>query len=149
MASSNLLAMDIAACTVIGYPAGEIPVNKEALSRGFWLTSIGEIEYPGLRPEEARIPDFVKVPFKNSDSQLLDFILPRPLRKLKDSFAPKPIIRQSTCVRCGDCDRICASRAIDIEGEGKERRFVIDKRRCIRCFCCHEICPAKAIDIVK
>ena len=149
MASSNLLAIDAAACAIIGYPVKEIPVNKEALGRGIWLSDFGEIEYPGLAPDEVRIPDFVKIPFKKSDSQLFDFILPRPLRRLKDSFAPRPVIRHDTCIRCGDCHRICASGAIDCPGEGKERPMIIDYRRCIRCFCCHEICPVKAIDVRK
>ncbi|MCL2411689.1 MAG: 4Fe-4S dicluster domain-containing protein, partial [Treponema sp.] len=107
------------------------------------------IEYPGLSPEDARILDYVKIPFKKSGNQLLDFILPRPLRAFRDSFAPKPDINHVPCVRCGDCIRICASRAMALEGEGKERRVVIDYRRCIRCFCCHEVCPVKAIDITK
>ena len=149
LASSNFLAMDAAASTLIGYPAGEIPVNREALSRSFWLLDFGEIEYPGLSPEDVRIPDFVKVAFKKSSSQFIDFLLPRPLRRLRDSFAPRPEISHDICIRCGDCTRICGSQAMEITGEGKNRRVTIDYRRCIRCFCCHEICPVKAIDVTK
>jgi uncharacterized protein (DUF362 family)/Pyruvate/2-oxoacid:ferredoxin oxidoreductase delta subunit len=149
MASSNLLAMDIAATTVICYPPSEIPVIKDALSRGHWLANLDEIEYPGISPVDVRIPDFVKLPLKRSGSQFLDFVLPPPLRRLKDSQEPVPEINHDICVHCGDCSRICASKAISSTGEGKERREVIDYNRCIRCFCCHEICPAKAIGIVK
>jgi len=73
-----------------------------------------------------------------------------------------PVINQDTCVRCGDCLRICASSAISSSGGGKEQnespsgaktdrplRMDIDYSRCILCFCCHEICPVKAIDIAK
>ena len=144
LASSNLLAMDAAASALIGYPPGEIPVNKEALGRGYWLSDFSEIEYPGLSPADVCIPDYVKVPFKESTSQFLDFFLPRPLRALRDSFSPGPEINHSLCVLCGDCSRICGSRAISAE-----KRMVIDYRRCIRCFCCHEICPEKAIEIKK
>jgi len=139
MASSNLLALDIAASTVIAYPPLAIPVNKEALGRGLWLKSIEEIEYPGLKPLDVRLPDFIKIPIKKANSQFLDFILPRPLRKLIDSLEPVPEINHSLCVHCGDCSRICASNAISSE--------IIDYSRCIRCFCCHEICPAKAIEV--
>ena len=160
LASPNLLAMDTAASFIIGYPPGEIPTNREALSRGFWLSNFEEIEYPGLSPADVRIPDFIKVPLKrsgkgssssgsgvSSGSQLLDFMLPPPLRRFKDSFAPGPEIDHSVCVRCGDCVRICASRAMSFAGEGKESQVFIDYRRCIRCFCCHEICGVKAIAI--
>jgi len=147
MASSNLLAMDAAACAVIGYPPLAIPVSREALSRAYWLSSFDEIEYPGLLPSDVRIPDFVKIPIKKTGSQLLDFILLPPIRRLIESRAAGPEINNGVCIRCGDCMRICASQAISLSGEGSERRLIIDYRRCIRCFCCHEICRAKAIDI--
>jgi len=152
MASSNLLAMDIAATQIMGYPPAETPVNKEALSRGLWLSNLEEIEYPGLSPSDLQIPDFIKIPFKASSSQLLDFILPRPIKRWIDSFAPGPEINHQICIRCGDCKRICDSQAISITGGENttiKARVVIDYRRCIRCFCCHEICPVKAIDVKK
>ena len=154
MASSNLLALDVAATRAIGYPPEQIPVNKDALSRGFWLSNLEEIEYPGLSPIDTgvRVPDFIKVPFKKTSSQFLDFLLPAPLRKWRDSLAPGPEINNETCVRCGDCTRICSPQAMSFAGEGNEpsgKRVVIDYRRCIRCFCCHEICPVKAIHVKK
>jgi uncharacterized protein (DUF362 family) len=82
LASSNLLAMDIAACSIIAYPPEKIPINREALARQIWLKNISEIEYPLLKPDEARVYDFARIPFKKKDLLLLDFFLPRPLRNL-------------------------------------------------------------------
>ena len=149
LASANLLAMDVAASTIIGYPPEEIPVNKEALDRRYWLNDFNEIEYPLLSPLDLRITDYVKIPLKKTGSQLFEFLLPGPIRRFRNARATGPEIEHGSCVRCGDCLRICASSAISAAGEGKEKRMIFDYHRCIRCFCCHEICPKKAIDIVK
>jgi uncharacterized protein (DUF362 family)/ferredoxin len=147
LASSNLLALDAAASDIIGYPPLSIPVNREALERGLWLRDLSEIEYPGLTPGEVRIPSFEKIPFRNTGNQFLEFLLPRFYRRFRERLTPRPVIKGETCVRCGDCTRICGSRAMSLEtGEG-EKRVVIDYRKCIRCYCCHEICPVKAIAI--
>ena len=147
LASPNVLALDMAASAIIAYPPGEIPVNKDALGRGIWLNGYGEIEYPGLAPREVSIPDFVKIPLKKTIPQLLNFVLPKPIRKLLEKNTPGPEINHSLCSRCGDCAKICASRAMGLAGTPP--KMMIDYRRCIRCFCCHEICSFNAIEIVK
>jgi uncharacterized protein (DUF362 family)/Pyruvate/2-oxoacid:ferredoxin oxidoreductase delta subunit len=152
LASPNLLALDAAACGIVGYPPEKIPVSREALARGLWLRSFADIEYPALKPEETAIPDFEKIPLKKSGgrydlSQLLEFLLPQSFRKFRERLTPRPVINNDVCVRCGDCTRICGSRALTLSGEGRERSVTIDYNSCIRCYCCHEICPVKAIDI--
>jgi uncharacterized protein (DUF362 family) len=82
LASSNLLAMDAAACGIIGYPPEMIPVNQDALARQIWLKNFSDIEYPLLKPDDVSVNDFVKIPFKKKDILLLDFLLPRPLRNI-------------------------------------------------------------------
>ncbi|MDR1128961.1 MAG: DUF362 domain-containing protein [Treponema sp.] len=149
LASPNLLALDAAACEIINYPPDRIPVCREALARSIWLKDFSEIEYPALKPQDAAIPDYLKIPFKTAGSQLSEMILPGFLRKFRERFIPRPVINPAICVRCGDCTRICGSRAMSLRGEGRERRVSIDYRVCIRCYCCHEICPVKAIDIKK
>ena len=133
LASSNMLAMDIAACNIVGYPPLDIPVIKDALLRKHWLKNINEIEYPGLTPSDVRIGNFVKIPIPKSSSQ--------------DNSAPQ--INHTRCIRCSDCLRICPAQAMSLDGKGKESQVEIDYDLCIRCFCCHEICSAKAIDIAK
>jgi uncharacterized protein (DUF362 family)/ferredoxin len=149
LASPNLLAMDIAASEIIGYPPSEIPVAREALARRIWLNSPSEVLFPLLKPEDLRIGDFRKIPLKKSGGQLSDFLLPGSFRKFRERLTPRPVIDPSVCLRCGECARICGSKAITLSGEGAEKRVRIDYNACIRCYCCHEICPAKAIAIKK
>jgi uncharacterized protein (DUF362 family)/Pyruvate/2-oxoacid:ferredoxin oxidoreductase delta subunit len=149
LASANLLAMDIAASEILGYPPLEIPVSREALSRGIWLGSPSEIEYPLGTPADLRIPDFKKIPLKKSGGQLTEFLLPKPFRQFRERLTPRPEIDRSICLRCGDCTRICGSKAMALTGEGKDKQVRIDYGVCIRCYCCHEICPVKAIGIRK
>jgi uncharacterized protein (DUF362 family)/Pyruvate/2-oxoacid:ferredoxin oxidoreductase delta subunit len=147
LASANLLAMDVAASSIVGYPPQLIPVNKEALARKIWLNNFSEIEYPLLKPQEVMVRDFIKIPFKKTGSQLLDFITPRPLKKLFASKNPLPVIDGNACVCCSDCVKICASNAIKLTNQDGIMRIVIDNERCIRCYCCHEICSEKAIKV--
>jgi uncharacterized protein (DUF362 family)/Pyruvate/2-oxoacid:ferredoxin oxidoreductase delta subunit len=149
LASANLLAMDAAASEIVGYPPLEIPVSREALNRGVWLKSFSEIEYPLLNPADLRIPDFKKIPLKKTGSQLTDFLFPRPIRKFRERLTPRPEIDRSICRLCGDCTRICGSKAMTLTGEGPDKQVRIDYTTCIRCYCCHEICPVKAIGIQK
>jgi uncharacterized protein (DUF362 family)/Pyruvate/2-oxoacid:ferredoxin oxidoreductase delta subunit len=149
LASANLPAMDIAASEIVGYPPLEIPVNREALSRGIWLKSPSEIEYPLLRPADLRIPDFKKIPLKKSGSQLTEFLMPKSFRKFRERLTPRPEIDRFICRLCGDCTRICGSKAMRIAGEGPAKQVRIDYNTCIRCYCCHEICPVTAIEIRK
>ncbi|MDR2102387.1 MAG: DUF362 domain-containing protein [Treponema sp.] len=147
LASSNLLALDAAASDIIGYPPLAIPVNREGLERGLWLKDFSEIEYPGLNPAEVRLPDYEKIPLKKTNNQLLEFLLPRFFRKFRERFTPRPVINENICIRCGDCTRICGSRAMSLVSAERGKRVLIDYRKCIRCYCCHEICPVKAIGI--
>ena len=146
IASTNFLAMDVAACTIMGYPPDKIPTNSEALERRIWLEDISEIEYPLFQPDILKIPDFEKIHFKKSRSQLLDFILPKPIKKLR-MLNTVPAIDRNLCILCGDCIKICASEAMSFTGEARQKKVEIDPQRCIRCYCCHEICPAKAIEV--
>ena len=146
LASSNLLALDIAACGIIGYPPAEVPVNREALGRRIWLEDFSAIEYPGLKIEAVRVWDYEKIPLKKARNQLLELLLPRSYRQFRERLTPRPVVDGALCRRCGDCARICGSQAITYTADNQPR---IDYRACIRCYCCHEICPAKAVSIRK
>ena len=149
LASSNLLALDVIAANLIGYPYEEIPISKEALSRKIWLNSYKEIEVCGEDPDRMKIKNWGKIPMSGSRSQLTEFLLPRSFKKIKDKLAPVPVFYPTPCVYCGDCIRICPAAAIEFKGREQHKHVAVDYSKCIRCYCCHEICAVDAIDIKR
>ena len=142
LASSNLLALDITACRIIGYDPDVVPINKAALERGLWLDSSKDINIRGLPLDDAKMHHFQKIKLTGTNSQLLEFLTPHFFKKIEARLAPRPVFRESKCIRCGECVKICPAEALRIDGMVK-----IDYEKCIRCFCCHEVCPEDAIAV--
>lgn len=149
LASSNLLALDVVAGRIVGYPDKELPIHTEALSRRLWLESFSEIETLGEDPANLVIRDYKKIPIKKSANQLLDFAGGKFLRPLRQALEPRPVFLKEKCIKCGDCIKICPADALEMRGRDRSKRVVIDYSACIRCYCCHEICPVDAIEIKK
>jgi NADH-quinone oxidoreductase chain I len=64
-----------------------------------------------------------------------------------------PETGKDRCIICFQCERVCPSRCIHIEaqGKGKERvlsRFDIEMDKCQYCAFCVEVCPTEAIVFV-
>lgn len=64
-----------------------------------------------------------------------------------------PETSKDRCIICFQCERVCPSRCIHIEaqGKGKERvlsRFDIEMDKCQYCGFCVEVCPTEAIVFV-
>ena len=149
IASSNLLALDVTACRIIGYPPEELPINSEALSRGIWLDSFDEIEVLGSDIGSVKIKDFKKIPLTGGSHQFAFFVLPNFFRRVREKFSLLPVFDRNKCIFCGDCIRICPAAALEIKGREEEKKVSVDYSKCIRCYCCHEICPVNAIDVKR
>lgn len=54
-------------------------------------------------------------------------------------------IDRESCTGCGKCQKICPVDAIEIAGEGSERRAVIDEKKCIGCGVCLKHCPTGSL----
>ena len=61
--------------------------------------------------------------------------------KMDQHSAGKPYVRQSVCVGCGMCTRVCAHDAITIE----ERKAQINHDKCVGCGRCVGVCPKDAV----
>lgn len=145
LASSNLLALDIICSRIMGYPAEELPIHKEALSRGHWLNSSDEIELQG---EELQIHKDYKRIHVLKDTGMIRNLVPKGVYKfITDLMVPRPHFKHRTCILCGKCVKICPADALEIRG--KKKKVHIDYDPCIRCYCCDEVCPVAAIRVSR
>ncbi len=139
-ASTDVFALDVAACLFMGLTPSSIP-HLDAASN---LSLLPEsIEYSGDSftpcPQPFMLPDAAK------STSFLDSV-PRPFRgaasKVMDVLLRSyPHVDRKKCVGCGKCAESCPQKIISITG-GKA---AMPRRGCISCFCCQEMCPAHAI----
>ncbi len=52
---------------------------------------------------------------------------------------------KESCTGCGKCAKVCPVDAIEMTGEGQERKAVVDEKKCIGCGVCLKHCPAGAL----
>ncbi len=129
IASKNGIALDIAACKIIGLNPKSVFTTKEAIKRKI---------YPNFKfiPVGDKFPKFkFDIPGCEEKKQTK--------KMLCNMFKERPIIcNTKKCVKCGLCARKCPAHAITLKPYP-----VIDTKKCIRCFCCIEICPQDALSL--
>jgi uncharacterized protein (DUF362 family)/Pyruvate/2-oxoacid:ferredoxin oxidoreductase delta subunit len=144
---TDLTAVDVVCCALIGLSSHNVPVTNAARRAGYGISDLSRIKIHGASIASMRVADFELV---RAPANIMR-ILPLPrflLRWLRRQLAAKPVIRDEACIRCGRCRDGCpvSPPAIDprlLPGSA------LDDRSCIRCYCCHEFCPVKAIDLQR
>jgi len=63
--------------------------------------------------------------------------------KLMQHAGISPVIDEQECVGCGECEKACPVKAIEL----KDNKSVIDGVKCIGCATCIAVCPSSAIDV--
>jgi uncharacterized protein (DUF362 family)/Pyruvate/2-oxoacid:ferredoxin oxidoreductase delta subunit len=152
LASSDPLALDWTAASIIGYNPRELPYLVDALERGAWISAPEEIETRGLSIEEAKPASFELIPPGILNKFFTDG-LPAPLRRMvRNATVARPFFDHGKCIRCGGCVEICPPKALSFAPDPNAKsgkRIAVDYEKCIRCYCCHEVCPAGAIKLSK
>jgi len=130
LASKNSVALDIAACKIIGYNPKRIYAINDAVKRK--LVKSYKVEVLGLD----------KLPRINFKKPTLHQIS-KTRKLLHKLFRERPIIAdKNLCTKCGTCAKHCPVQAITLNPYPE-----INKKKCIRCFCCIEVCPQDAMMI--
>jgi uncharacterized protein (DUF362 family)/Pyruvate/2-oxoacid:ferredoxin oxidoreductase delta subunit len=143
IASTDGVALDAVASTIIGYEPMAIPTIRYAQERGLGVGELKKIKVLGAEIKEVAVPDF-----KKSSNLAKDFAinyLPGAVfAKLFDvSTTVTSSVLQNNCTRCYACVKNCPSGAMSIV-EGK---VVVDKQKCFGCYCCDEVCDYNAIEM--
>lgn len=143
LASDDVVALDYAEATIMGYDPLKIPIVICGLRHHLGQKPT----YSLLDAQELVIKDFQKVSMEKKSHLVKNLILPfftRPFRRrIAKATRIAPEFGQPSCILCLRCVRICPAKALTV----KEKKVVIDTRKCVRCYCCHEVCPANAIVI--
>ncbi len=148
LASTNPLALDVAAGEIMGIDRDRNTLLLQAAKRGMTPTRLEEIELIGLEKSELRIPDY-RLPatiYGNEGLGDLPWWQKMLVPLFKNGMSVKPLIDRKACVACGSCYESCPEGAINML-DGKYAAINADK--CIRCYCCHEMCQYDAVILKK
>jgi uncharacterized protein (DUF362 family)/Pyruvate/2-oxoacid:ferredoxin oxidoreductase delta subunit len=147
--SLDLLALDCLCAGLIGYSVSDIPILRDALTRGEWIASTSDIDVTGCPVADVRPEQFSRVSITKDITFIPRWVPPLLARIIADLMVKKPRFNGNKCVLCARCLQICPANALRIEARsgGTKRHVAIDDERCIRCYCCHEICAPEAIDL--
>jgi uncharacterized protein (DUF362 family)/Pyruvate/2-oxoacid:ferredoxin oxidoreductase delta subunit len=141
LAGLNPHALDLYACSLIGFEPKDIPTLTAAIERGLCPGEVKELEILGdseINHSKFKEPDSISLIFGEN----LPAFIREPLNRL---FTPRPAIIKNTCIGCGKCAESCPQHTITM----KSNKAVIEYTKCIKCYCCHEMCPKRAIKIKR
>ncbi len=140
LVSSDAVALDVVAATLVGMNVEAIYPLRAAIRRGLSTGRVADVAILGDPLSSFEVQGF-QPPQTGGDGPQM----PVWMRKIFNySFVAYPRANDD-CIGCGVCARNCPVKAITIV----DKRARMDLNTCIRCYCCHEMCPERAIDLKK
>ena len=143
IASNDLAAVDIIACSIINLPPETVPVSAAAARRNYGVIDLNHIDIVGQAWQQFEITDYKKV------EHLVNILKVMPLPKflmdwMQRYWSPRPKIAEDKCIKCMKCRDVCPTTPPSID---PTKSWHATAKTCIKCYCCHEFCPVKAIDL--
>jgi len=139
LTSTDGVALDVVATTVVGIPPLNVPPIAAAQRRGLTTGRVEDIEVLGTAVESVMVENF-RQPSTGVGRMRRG---PGSLRSWFNRLVLASPEASSRCTGCGVCVENCPVQAITIV-DGRAR---MDLTECIRCYCCHELCPTDAVDL--
>ena len=130
MGSRDGIALDIAACKMLGIQPDKLLTNKLAKDMGFTNKAV-EIEGNFPEIKHFKMPDITPLVFG-----------PQKLHRfMRKHLVQRPVCDDSLCKTCGECWKYCPAKAI----KRRKAKLIFNYDKCIRCYCCIEVCPNAAL----
>lgn len=139
LASTDPVALDVVALSILGHEPLAVPTVAAALRRGLSTGRLADLDLLGEELSHVRTSGFRLPPGRSSDVERVPAFL-RPLAA--GQLVATPFVSKR-CTGCGLCIQSCPAQTI-LRIQGRAR---IRSSNCIRCYCCHELCPVQAIDL--
>ncbi|MCG8339478.1 MAG: DUF362 domain-containing protein, partial [Proteobacteria bacterium] len=144
LSSSDGIALDAIASSIVGYDPLEIGTIKFGFERGLGIKTLSEIETRGETISDVSVSDFKKV--SNDIFDKLPTWLVKYLVSGFQNVKPYPK-RNEDCESCSICVDSCPVDALALKDNGTG--VVMDEDLCIRCFCCRELCPEQVFELKR
>jgi uncharacterized protein (DUF362 family)/Pyruvate/2-oxoacid:ferredoxin oxidoreductase delta subunit len=137
LASTDAISLDRVAVEAVSLNHRDFHMNKIAGERGYGESDIDKIAIVG-----DPITAFTGTRFKAPENQYNSFIFKMlKVRRLRNVLLEHPVVIPDSCIRCGECVKICPPKVMTI----RQVYPAADRSGCIRCWCCMEVCPQNAI----
>jgi len=129
IASSDAVALDIAAARMVGFDERFCYTTDTALKLGY---DPSHIDIP-----KANLP-VMKKPLSKR------MYVPAFMKKfVANQVYVKPVVLKDACIKCMLCIKSCPADAIPVV----DGYPFIEKKKCIECYCCHEVCESDALGL--
>jgi uncharacterized protein (DUF362 family)/Pyruvate/2-oxoacid:ferredoxin oxidoreductase delta subunit len=141
MASTDPVALDVIASTIMGFNPAKVRTNILAAEAGLGIADPSRIELLGAGWTELPVLGF-KHPFTRT-REWAEAIIPAWLvgKAFDWLYEAKPRVRSESCQACGLCVQACPSQALSLSEQGLH----LKQELCIECYCCLEHCPSEGL----
>lgn len=142
LTSFDAVSLDRIACEVTKLNQEKLFITNIASERKIGEGDINNIEILG-----DSLADFNDLSFLEPKDSLSNFGLRiLKIKPLRNILLEHPVIDESKCIKCGQCEKICPPKTMLIKRKDGTVSFPkLKPINCIRCWCCAEVCPQNAI----